>query len=125
MPNNPYDVYKQQSILTMTQGEMLNKLFEEIVKQLSCAQLYIEEKDVGKANQALQKAQRILNHLRATLDFQYDVSNNLAALYDFFIQKIIQANIKKDAGPIQEILPMIQDLQATFIQADKIARTQK
>ena len=37
MQKNPYQAYKQQSVMTMTQGEMLNKLYEEAAKQLSFA----------------------------------------------------------------------------------------
>ena len=122
MQKNPYQTYKQQSVMTMTQGEMLNKLFEETVKQLSFAEVYLKDKDYNKTNDALQRAQRILNHLRATLNFDYEISNNLAALYEFFVSKIVEANIKKESGPIHEILPMVKELQETFIEADKRAR---
>ena len=67
MQKNPYQAYKQQSVMTMTQGEMLNKLYEEAVKQLSFAEVYMKDKDYTKINDALQRAQRILNHLRATV----------------------------------------------------------
>lgn len=122
MQKNPYQAYRQQSVMTMTQGEMLNKLFEETVKQLSLAEMYLKDKDYNKTNDALQRAQRILNHLRATLNFDYDISNNLAALYEFFVSKIVEANIKKKPEPIREILPLVKDLQETFIEADKRAR---
>ncbi len=122
MQKNPYQAYKQQSVMTMTQGEMLNKLFEETVKQLSFAEVYLKDKDYNKTNDALQRAQRILNHLRATLNFDYEISNNLAALYEFFVSKIVEANIKKKPEPIHEILPMVKELQETFIEADKRAR---
>lgn len=110
--------------MTMTQGEMLTKLYEEIIKQLNGAILYIDEKSVSKANEALQKSQKILNYLKATLDHKYQISENLDSLYDFFIQEIVQANIKKEIKPIQEILPMIEELRDTFIEADRLARKQ-
>ena len=107
MQKNPYQAYKQQSVMTMTQGEMLNKLYEEAAKQLSFAEVYMKDKDYTKTNDELQRAQRILNHLRATLNLDYDFSNNLAALYEFFVSKIIEANVKKKPEPIREILPMV------------------
>lgn len=122
MPVNPYEAYKQQSILTMTQGEMLNKLYEELIKQISYAKIHIENKDIPKTNDALQRSQRILNHLKATLNHQYEISGNLSSLYNFFIEKIVSANVKKDAAPLEEILPMIQELQESFTEADKIVR---
>lgn len=122
MSVNPYERYKQQSVMTMTQGEMLVKLYEETVKQLSGAVIYIQEKDYVKANKALQKSQKIINHLKSTLNFKYEVSNNLAALYDFFIQRIVEANVKKSAAPITDVIPMIDDLRDAFGQAERLSR---
>jgi flagellar protein FliS len=120
---NPYEKYKQQSIMTMTQGEMLSRLYEEIVTQLQGAVILVGEKDYVRANTALQKAQRIISHLKSTLDFQYEVSENLRMLYDFFNLKIRQANVSKDMREIEEIIPMVTQLKETFQQADRIART--
>ncbi len=119
MPVNPYQKYQQQSVMTMTQGEMLLKLYDETIKQLSAAEIFMGEGSIEKTNQALQKAQKIVNHLRATLDFQYEISNQLAALYDYFVRQIVAANIKKDVALIQEVLPMVTELRDTFAQAAK------
>lgn len=124
MPINPYEKYKQQSVMTMTQGEMLTMLYDEIIKQLSGAVIYIGEKDYSKTNAALKKAQKILGHLDSTLDFKYDISNNLSALYRYFIRQIVEANVKKITRPIDDVLPMVEDLRDTFIQADRLARAQ-
>ncbi len=119
MPRNPYEAYKQQSVMTMTQGEMLLKLYDETIKQLNSAEIHMNEKEIEKTNQALQKAQKIINYLRATLDFQYDISNQLSALYDFFVRQIVTANVRKDVQPIKDILPMVCDLRDAFAQAAK------
>ena len=80
MALNPYQKYQQQSIMTMTQGEMLTKLYDEVIKQLNAVKQFNQEKDYEAANLASQKAQKISRHLNSTLDFQYEVSNNLSAL---------------------------------------------
>lgn len=122
MAVNPYEKYKQQSVMTMTQGEMLVKLYEEVIKQLSSALISIEKKDYSSSNESLQKAQKILGYLKSTLDFKYEVSNNLSMLYDFFIQRLIDANIKKDTAIIEEVIPMVAELKDAFSQADRLAR---
>lgn len=124
MPVNPYEKYREQSVMTMTNGEMLLKLYDEIVKQLSGAVIYIEQKDYPKTNKCLQKSQKVLNHLKTTLNFKYDVSNNLSALYDFFIQQTVVANIHKDPKPIEEIIPMVEELKEAFAEAERRARVQ-
>lgn len=121
---NQYEKYKQQSLMTMTQGEMLIKLCDEVLKQLALATMSLEKKDYATSNASLQKSQRIVNHLRATLNFKYDISNNLDALYEFFVNKMIESNIKKTAAPIEEILPMMTELRDSFAQADRTVRMQ-
>lgn len=123
MPVNPYQKYQQQSVMTMTPGEMLLKLYDEVITQLSAVRQFNDEKDVPAANAALKKAQRIITYLNQTLDFQYEISGSLSALYDYFLRRLVEANIHKDNGPIDEVLPMIQELRETFAQADKNSRS--
>ena len=108
--------------MTMTQGEMLIKLYDEAVKQLSGAVLYIGEKDYEKANTALQKTQKVLTYLTNTLNYKYDIANNLAALYDYFNFRIVDANIHKDVALLEEIIPMISGLRDAFAQADRLSK---
>ncbi len=122
MAYNPYNKYASQSVMTMTHGEMLTKLYEAAILNMNLAIKGISEKDIPATNVALQKAQKILNYLTVTLDRQYPISNNLAALYDFFNRQLIAANVKKDAKLIQEIVPMVEDLRDVFIQGDKLSR---
>ena len=84
MPVNPYQKYQQQSIMTMTPGELLLKLYDETVKQLRYGEDALQQKQYDRANTSLQKAQRIISHLNKTLAMEYEISQNLEALYDFF-----------------------------------------
>lgn len=122
MAYNAYNKYASQSVMTMTHGEMLTKLYEATILNMNLAIKGISEKDIQATNVALQKAQKILNYLTVTLDRQYPVSNNLAALYDFFNRQLIAANVKKDASMIQEIVPMVEELRDVFIQGDRLSR---
>lgn len=122
MAYNPYARYAAQSVMTMTKGEMLSKLYEALVKNLRLGVIGIENNDTAATNLHLQKAQSIITYLVSTLDRKYPVSANLMSLYDFFNRQIISANVKKDAKMINEIIPLIEDLRSTFIEADRLAR---
>ncbi len=121
---NPYTQYKQQSLSTLTPGEIVVRLFEEASKQLHSATLSIEEKDFAKANEALIKAQQIFAGLTASLDMRYPISLQLRELYQFVLQELRMANIKKDTAMIGELLPLIEDFRDTFRQAEKLSRIQ-
>lgn len=122
---NPYAKYKEQSVMTMTQGDMLNLLYSEIINRLNKGLLALGEHDYEKCNTHFKKAQEILAHLSSTLDFEYPVSQGLLSLYDYFTHQILQANVKKEAGPVEEILPMVEELKDAFCQADKQARMER
>ena len=119
---NPYAKYKQQSIMTMTQGDMINLLFDETINRLNKGLAGLEAGDCEATNTHFKKAQAIISHLESTLDGQYPVSQNLSSLYEYFNYQIIQANIKKNPDPVREVLPMIMELKEAFAQADKQVR---
>lgn len=122
MPVNPYLKYKEQSVMTMTQGEMLLRLYDEVVKQLSAAVMYIGEKNHEKSNAAMQKSQQIINYLSNTLNDKYEISQNLASLYEYFNYQIVNANMHKDVGPLNEVISMVGELRDAFAQADRLSK---
>lgn len=122
MMNNAYTQYKNQSLATLTSGELLVKLFEEMIKQCRMAQLSIEKNDLGSANASLQKAQTIVNTLADSLDMRYPISAELKDMYIFFAHQLLEANTKKDVKIIDGLLPLMKDLRDSFAQADKISR---
>ncbi len=107
----------------MTQGEMLKSLYDGVLKELEQSKIYLKKKDFAQVNAKLQKAQTIIKYLQNTLDFKYDISNNLNSLYDYFIHIIVQANTKKDSLPLDDIIPMIKELRDAYIEADKSSRS--
>ena len=119
---NPYAKYKQQSVMTITQGDMINLLYDEIINRLNKGLLGLEVRDFEASNTHFKKAQAIISHLESTLDGQYPVSQNLSSLYEYFNYQIVQANIKKNPDPVREVLPMIMELKEAFAQADKQVR---
>ena len=119
---NPYAKYKEQSVMTMTQGDMLKLLYSEIISRLNKAVICIEEKDIAGRNENLKRARAIITHLNTTLDTQYEVSKGLSSLYEYFSYSIVQANINNDAEQINEMLPMVEELKDAFVQADKQVR---
>lgn len=119
---NPYQAYKQQSVMTMTPGQMLVLVFDELIKQLSFSRLAFEKNDIQGINRSLQKSQHILNELKLSLNFEYDISNNLNDIYNYFIRAIMNANIKKDSADLEDILQMVTELRDSFSEADKLAR---
>ncbi|MEG1447982.1 MAG: flagellar export chaperone FliS [Oscillospiraceae bacterium] len=122
---NPYDQYKQQSILTMTAGEMVVKLYDAIIMNGNKAIIAIEKKDFQTSNKALIKIQDIFSYLLTTLNTDCEIGRDLDSLYRFFIGQIIESNINKDTKPIASIIEMITGLRDAYAEAEKIARQRR
>ena len=60
-----------------------------------------------------------MNQGKYTLKEKYEVSKNLAALYEFFREELIKANIKKDPEILKSLIPFFQELRDTFDEASR------
>lgn len=119
---NQYQQYKEQALSTLTQGEILIKLYDEMIKQLTIAKIKIKQNDLGAANNSFVKCQTIVNTLSGSLDMRYPISKELRDMYIFLSKHMLDANMKKDSGMIDDCIPLIRDLRDSFEQADKISR---
>jgi flagellar secretion chaperone FliS len=118
--NKPYKVYKEQSVLTATPGELIGLLLSAEVKNIKKAIISIKDNDIPSAHENLVKAQDIIDELIISLDLRYEISNQLEALYNFIKKTLIEANVKKDIDKLISILPIVSELRDSFIQAEKL-----
>lgn len=119
MTGNPYQQYMKQSVSTMTPVQLLVALYEKAEQELQKAVYYIEKNDIEKANASINKVEDIISMLDGSLKMKYEISNNLTALYTYFKERLIEANIKKDAEIIKELIPFMTELKLTFTEVSR------
>lgn len=122
---NLYEKYKAQTLGTLTNGEIVVKLFEEASKQINIALFQCNGENYVKAYNCIAKAQKIILNLEFSLDMKYPISNQLKELYLFLHSKLGEAAASRDLDLLKELLFLIDELKVTFRQAEKLARTQK
>jgi flagellar protein FliS len=120
-----YNTYRQNSILTAKPEELVMMLYNGLVKFIMLAQKAIEEKDIQKAHDSIIRAEDIITEFIASLDMRYEISHNLALLYDYMYDRLITANVKKDVSILDEVLHFAKDLRDTWAQAMKLANQDK
>ncbi|MGI6727415.1 MAG: flagellar export chaperone FliS [Anaerovoracaceae bacterium] len=120
-----YQQYKTQALETLTNGEIVVKLFEEASKQVSMAIFLTNRQDSVKSYNCIAKAQKIISTLDHSLDMKYAISIELHDMYMFLFAKLSDAILNKDTELMKELLGLIDELKVTFRQADRIARTKK
>ncbi|GAB1477405.1 hypothetical protein MASR2M70_22430 [Bacillota bacterium] len=118
---NLYEQYKNQTLQTLTQGELVVKLFEEASKQVSMA-IFLAGSDAVRSFNCIVKAKKIIKELNNSLDMRIAISIQLHDLYLFLIEKLDEANASKDVDLMKQLLGLIDELKDTFKQAEKLAR---
>jgi flagellar protein FliS len=117
--NNVLNQYKQNAVYTATPEELTLMLYDGCIKFMNMAKYHIEKGNVPKAHESLIRAQDIVYELRATLDDKYEISSNFRKLYDFVLDRLINANLRKEIKPIDEALEIITGLRDTWKEAMK------
>lgn len=120
MAYNPYQKFMEQSVSTLTPGQLLVKLYEKCEIELNKAIYYIDRKDYENAHKSIMKTTKIVETLDSTLKMKYDISSNLAALYDYFRRTLTEANISKDAEMLRNLIPFFVELKEAFTEANKM-----
>ncbi|WP_295748504.1 flagellar export chaperone FliS [uncultured Oscillibacter sp.] len=114
-----FQQYKEQSINTMTQGELLLLLYDELYKRLAQGELMLDQQNYETYEAALERAVAIIEYLDATLDRQYPISRNLAQLYEYFTYELGRAKIGRRKEVLSHVKTMVGELRDAFRQAQK------
>ena len=114
-----FQSYKEQSVNTMTQGELLLLLYDELYKRLSQAELMLDQQNYPVYEASIERAVAIIDYLDSTLDRQYPISGNLAQLYEYFTYELGRAKIGRRKEVLTHVKSMVGELRDAFRQAQK------
>jgi flagellar secretion chaperone FliS len=125
--SNAYNVYKNNSINYSSKEQLLLMLLDGAVRFSKIARQAALDKDVKRAHEFLVKTQNIFYELIITLDMSKagDWGKNMVSVYEFIIKRLTDANIKKDASIIEEVIPLIDNIKDTWNEAYNLSRNIK
>ena len=119
-----YQQYKQQSVNSMTPGELLLLLYDELVKRATMASIALNKEDFATFESAVQRCIDIINYLDETLDHKYPISNDLSRLYEYFTYQLGRIKIGRNKKELEQLRPMLAELRDTFHAAEKNSAAQ-
>ena len=124
---NAYNIYKNNSINFASKSQLLLMLVNGGDRFAKMGKQAILDKDIKKAHENIVKAENIFYELMATLDVSKagKWGKSLMAVYDFIVRRLTDANLKKDAAIMDEVIPIIENVKDTWEQAYKISKTGK
>ena len=111
---HPQDAYKRQDILTANSIDLVVMLYDALKKNLILGKRKIAKNDVEGAHKHLMKAQEIVTALINSLDMNYEISEDLFAIYEFILRSAEEANTKKDAAPIEPLIEIVDELRSAW-----------
>ena len=119
---NAYQAYANSKLMTATPAQLTLMLYDGAIKFTNIAIHAVEENDYEKANTYIQKTERIIEEFRNTLDFKYPVAQEFENVYKMIAEKLLYANMKKDAEVLQEVLKHLRIMRDTWEEVMKLAK---
>lgn len=119
---NAYAQYKNSKVLTASPAELTLMLYEGAIKFCNIAILAIEQKEIEKAHINIRKAQKIIEHLMATLDMKYPVAKDFDNMYQYLLRRLSEANISKNPEILKEVLTHLHAIRDNWKEVIRINR---
>ena len=119
MDRRGYQQYKQQAINSMTSGELLLLLYDELVKRGTMASIALGKEDYPTFEAAIDRCTDIVNYLDETLDRKYDISRDLSRLYEYFTYQLGRIKIGRNEKELEQLRPMFSELRDAFHAAER------
>ena len=120
-----YQQYKQQSINSMTPGELLMLLYDELVKRSTLASIALDKEDWPLFESTLDRCTDIVNYLDETLDRQYPISHDLGRMYDYFTYELSRIKTGRNKKELDRLRPMLAEMRDAFRTAEKTSGSQE
>ncbi len=125
MDNRGFQQYKEQSINTMTQSELLLLLYDELVKRMTQAELALDKKAYPVFESSVKRSIDIIQYLSDILDRQYPISHDMARLYEYFIYELGRAQIGRRKELLTDVKAKVSELREAFREAAKDGKSGK
>ena len=106
---NGIAAYQETAVTTQGKGRLIVLLYDGAIKFMRLA---IKELEAGND----EVKGRYINELNAVLDIDAggEIAANLRKLYCFINNQLSQANIKRDAQMIREVITMMEELNQSW-----------
>ncbi|TYP86304.1 flagellar export chaperone FliS [Blastococcus xanthinilyticus] len=110
--------YLGDAVATASPQQVLVMLYDRLTLDLERAQLAVAEGNRARANEELQHAQAIVLELLSSLQVDlWEGGPRLAALYNWLLNELVQANLKFDTNRIASCRAVVEPLRDAWRQA--------
>ncbi|RKY10396.1 MAG: flagellar export chaperone FliS [Planctomycetota bacterium] len=110
---NGIKAYQETAVCTQNRGQLIVTLYDGAINFLKQAIADLEQADYASKGIRIAKANDIILELNTVLDMDKggQISQNLRSLYNFMHHHLSEANLKKDATMIQDVIKLLEELR--------------
>ena len=112
MWNNGHDAYLESRVLSADPMELVRLLYQACIQAVRDARHHLAGGEIGERSRAINKACEILMELNGALDRTQggEIAQRLAALYDYMLGRLLEANMKQTDDPLAEVVGLLATL---------------
>lgn len=118
---NPIAAYSEvgveTSVASASPHKLILLLFEGAKAALYAARLGMTNGDIPGKGVAISRAIDIINNgLKASLDIEAggNLAEQLSALYDYMVDRLLFANLKNETAPLDEVLGLLGQIHSAW-----------
>ncbi|NNL56779.1 MAG: flagellar export chaperone FliS [Pseudomonadales bacterium] len=122
-------VNAQTGIVDADPHRLIQMLYSGAIEQIAVAKGCMQRNDIAGKGEAISKAIGIINGLAGSVNHDIDsggLNDRLVSLYEFANRKLTEANINNDEQALDDVLPVLKELQAGWneIRPEVLAQAQ-
>ena len=112
--------YQQNAVMTAPPGRLVVMLYDGAGRFLRRASLAMQNGDVARTNESLQRGEAIIDELIVTLDHEKggEIAASLRDLYLFCRRHLNEARVEQDHEKIDAVVGLLSELRDAFAQID-------
>lgn len=103
----------ESAVMNASPHQLIVMLFDGAHSALVRARLFLEAGQLAEKGESLSRAINIIdNGLKAALDMETggELSGNLAALYEYMVRRLLQANLRNDVNAVLEVEDLLSNI---------------
>ena len=112
--------YQLNAVMTAPPGRLVVMLYDGAGRFLRRASVAMQNGEVARTNEALQRAEAIIDELLVTLDHEKggEIAASLRDLYLFCRRHLNEARVEKDHDKVDAVVGLLGELRDAFAQID-------
>jgi len=112
MWHNAHDAYLESRVLSADPVELIRLLYQTGISAVQDARRHLADGKILERSRAITKASQVLIQLTTSLDHERGgaLSRRLAALYDYLLRRLTEANFQQRDEPLAEVLSLLATL---------------